>query len=466
MKTIPKLSRSAWKYLVLFGLFLAAAGLVSWVLSPQQSPIAIALTVMGTAIAIVSAIVWGSGPQGFFAQQFVQEGTNATVATLSFIAILGLINFLAVRYSVRIDLTETQLFTLSPQSQEIVATLPKPLKVIVFDPDPDRLDRELLENYRRQGANFQFEFVDPQVNLGLAERFDLQAPKAAYVQYSDRKQEVNAFRDERELLTESKLTNGIEQILRDEQPLVYFLQGHGEWPLEEAGEEGSISQAIAALRNKGYQVEPLNFAEQPEIPQDAAAIAIFGPKRALFDGEVAALQDYLNRGGSLLLAIDPKVEVNLEPILDEWGVQLDQRLVIDNSGSGSLLNLGPATPLVIQYGVHPIAADFGNSISVYPLARPIETEPQEGIQAFPLLETNPYPQSWAEADLESERLEFDPQSDLEGPLTLGVALTKRETPGESTAEERENESVDSEEETVEDGDSKLQNSEEETAESE
>jgi ABC-type uncharacterized transport system involved in gliding motility auxiliary subunit len=438
MKTIPQLSRKAWKYFVLFGIFLAVAGVVSGVLSPQESPAAIALTVIGVAIATVSAILWGSGPQGFFTQRFVQESANATIATLSVLAILGIINFLAVRYVVRIDLTEAQLFTLSPQSQEIVATLPKPLKVFVFDPEPDPLDRELLENYRRQGANFQFQFVDPQVNLGLAQRFGVKSPKAVYVQYDERQQEVQVFRDERELLVESRLTNGIEQILRNQQPSVYFLQGHGEWPLEGGGEEGSISNAIAALREKGYQVEPLNLAEQPDIPQDAAAIAIFGPKRSLFDGEVVALQDYLKRGGSLLIAIDPKTEINLEPIFEEWGVKLDQRLVIDDSGSGNLLNLGPATPLVIQYGVHPITADFGNSISVYPIARPVETEPQKGIQAFTLLETNP--QSWAEADLDSETIEFDPQTDLEGPLTLGVALSKRETTGESTAEAEEDSS--------------------------
>ncbi|MDY6784529.1 MAG: Gldg family protein [Cyanobacteriota bacterium] len=458
MQTIPKFSRKLWKYFVLFGIFLAVAGLVSGVLSPQQSPIAIALTVAGIAIAIVSAIAWGSGPKGFFTQRSVQDGTNATVATLSVLAILGLINFIAVRYAVRVDLTEAQLFTLSPQSQEIVATLPKPLKVFVFDPEPDPLDRELLENYRRQGANFQFEFVDPQINLGLAQRFGVKSPKAAYVEYGDRKQEVQVFRDERELLVENRLTNSIEQILRNRRPSVYFLQGHGEWPLEEGGEEGSISQAIAALRDKGYEVQPLNLAEQPEIPQNADAIAIFGPKRSLFDGEVIALQDYLNGGGSLLIAIDPRTDVDLDPIFDQWGVQLDQRLVIDDSGSGSLLNLGPATPLVVQYGVHPIAADFGNSISVYPLARPVEIESIEGIQAFPLLETNP--QSWAEADLESETIEFDPQTDLEGPLTLGVALSKRETTGELTEEEesvsQDSESDDNEEESSsqqEDGDS-------------
>jgi ABC-type uncharacterized transport system involved in gliding motility auxiliary subunit len=439
MKTIPKLSHNSWKYLALFGLFLGVAGLVSGFISGVWSSVAIALSIAGLVIAIAGIGIWGSGPQGFFRQRLAREGTNALIATLSMVAILGLVNFLAVRHSVRVDLTETQLFTLSPQSKQIVANLPKPLKVFVFDPKPDLPDRELLENYRRQGTNFQVEFVDPQVKYGLAQEFGVKSPKAVYLKYGDRKQPIKIFSNEQELLTEGQITNGIEQVLHGQkQPLVYFLQGHGEWPIEEnGGEEASLSQAAAALIEKGYQVEPLNLAQQPQVPTDADAIAIFGPKRALFEGEVTALKEYLDRGGSLLLAIDPKTDPELDPILKEWGVELDSRLVIDASGSGSIIGLGPATPLVTQYGVHPITAEFGNSISVYPLARPIETQPKESIQAFPLLETNE--ESWAEQNLDSQDLAFDPNNDLKGPLTLGVALTKRETDPKNTDSKSESE---------------------------
>ncbi|MBD2577163.1 Gldg family protein [Oscillatoria sp. FACHB-1406] len=430
MKTIPSASQRYGKYVVLFGIFLGVAGLVSGAVSGKPSPTSIALALSGLAVAIAGLILWGSSPNGFLRQRSAREGTNAIIATLSFIAILGLVNFLAVRYSTRADFTETGLFTLSPQSREIVANLPKPLKVIVFDPKEDFSDRQLLENYARQGANFQYEFVDPQIKVGLAQEFGLKSPKAVYLQYGDRKQQVQSFRNEEEQIAEIPLTNGIEKILRDKKPVVYFLQGHGEWSLADGTEEGSISQAVSSLSQKGYDVKALSLAQQSQVPPDADAIAIFGPKRALFEGEVTALKDYLDRGGSLLIAIDPKNNPNLEPILNEWGVKLDERLVIDASGSGSILNLGPATPLVTQYGVHPITSAFGNSISVYPLARSIETESKKEIQAFPLIETSE--KSWAETNLDSENLSFDPNNDLQGPLTLGIALTKREAPATGT----------------------------------
>jgi ABC-type uncharacterized transport system involved in gliding motility auxiliary subunit len=98
-------------------------------------------------------------------------------------------------------------------------------------------------------------------------------------------------------------------------------------------------------------------------------------------------------------------------------------LAIDTSGAN--LQLGPAAILVTEYGQHPITKDFGKNISVYPLTRPLEIDPVPGIESMALLKTKPYPSSWAESDQKSEKLEFNEGQDLKGPLTLGVALTRK-----------------------------------------
>ena len=86
------------------------------------------------------------------------------------------------------------------------------------------------------------------------------------------------------------------------------------------------------------------------------------------------------------------------------------------------MGLGPAVPLVTNYGDHPITKEFGNGISFYRGARPIETTSIPGVQLTPLLLTSP--QSWAESDVKSQDLQFD-QRDRQGPLTLGVALSRQ-----------------------------------------
>ncbi|MFO5439502.1 MAG: GldG family protein, partial [Dolichospermum sp.] len=224
-----------------------------------------------------------------------------------------------------------------------------------------------------------------------------------------------------ERLSEIKLTNRLQQMINPKTAKVYFLQGHSEHPL--SGSKGSISQAIQCLIDKNFTISTLNLAERPQVPNDADVVIVAGPQKELLTGEVTTLQNYLNRGGNLLLMIDPNTNPKIDTLLKEWVVRLDNRLVIDNSGES--LQLGPATILVTEYGQHPITQDFANNISVYPLTRPLEIDPVSGVESMVLLKTKPYPNSWAESDQKSEKLEFNEDKDLKGPLTLGVALTRK-----------------------------------------
>lgn len=426
MKTIKKNAKYL-SYLFWFGPILSIMGLSARVVSDQWSPIAVGLLIAGLVIIGLWLIFLGSLTPGFWGRRSTQVGTNALISTVAMLVILGLINFLAVRYGARVDLTENQLFTLSPMSQQVVKSLQQPVKVWVFDPNPQLSDRELLQNYRRYGSNLQFEFVDPQLKPGVAQKFNIKSPGEVYLEYGQARKLVQTVNDG-ERLSETKLTNSIEQLTSDRTDTAYFLQGHGERPLE--AEEGGFSQAVAALKDKNFTVQPLNLAERSEVPQDASLVVIAGPKRALFEAEVQALRNYLSTGGSLLLMIDPDSNPGLDSLLADWGVKVDNQIVVDASGQGRLVNLGPATPLVTSYGNHPITQDFGNGYSFYPLARPIETKPVEGVQGTPLVTTND--QTWGESTPEKQPLQFDPNSDRPGPLTLGVALSRKaQTPSPS-----------------------------------
>ncbi|MFM7438878.1 MAG: ABC transporter, partial [Snowella sp.] len=132
------------KYSFIPGLILAIAGLVAGFLSKTWSPLYVGLLIGGSLLLLVWLIYLFISAQGFWQRRSTQAGTNALISTLSLVAILGLINFLVVRYSHPIDLTENQLFTLSTQSQEIVERLQQPVKVIIFDRQPNSTDKDLL----------------------------------------------------------------------------------------------------------------------------------------------------------------------------------------------------------------------------------------------------------------------------------------------------------------------------------
>jgi ABC-type uncharacterized transport system involved in gliding motility auxiliary subunit len=416
MKTIAK--KKIWNYIIWFGPFLIVAGLTNGLVSGIWGVIPLTFLILGT-IVIVGWLIWQTQKNNWWGQRSTQAGTNALVATIAVLAILGLINFLSSRYYLRTDLTEAQFFTLAPQSQQVVRSLTQPVKVWLFAVNQNPLDRELLDNYRRKGSNFSYEYVDPQTQPGLAQKFGVKDVGEVYIESGDKRQLVQVVSDN-ERLNESKLTNRIQQLTTGVVAKAYFLQGHGERPLKQG--EGAMSQAVSALENKSFSIEPLNLAEKSQVPENAAVLIAAGPKRALFDTEVQALRDYLNRGGNLLLMIDPNTDPKLDTLLSEWGVKLDNRLAVDVKGN---VALGPAVPIVRDYGQHPITKDFGQGISFYRLARPIQTVAVNGITATPLLKTKPYPESWAESDLSSEDLKFNEGQDLKGPLTLGVALTRQ-----------------------------------------
>jgi len=408
------------KYLLLLGPMLSLMGIGARAVSGSWSSIALGLLIAGMVLMGLLLLFLGSFAPGFWGRRSTQVGTNAFIATFSVLVILGLVNFLAVRSGVQVDLTDNQLFTLSPLSQRMVESLEQPLNVVVFNPNPNPADRRLLENYRKYSDNLEFEFVDLQEELDLAQKFDAQSIGEVYLEYGSERQLLQTV-NEVERLSEINLTNGIAKLTSDRSDTVYFLQGHGENPIEPG--EGGLLQAVDALKNKNFTVEILNLAQQSEVPQDASVVVIASPKEPLFEAEIQTLEAYLSQGGSLLVMLNPDTNPGLDDLLADWGVGLDDRIVIDPSGQ--LNGFGLATSIVYNYGAHPITQDFLQQFSLYPLARSVETIPVEGVEKTPLVITNE--ETWAESEPEKQPLDFNPESDSQGPLNLGVALSRPAT---------------------------------------
>ncbi len=417
-----KVIKNTWTYIFLLGPVLIIMGLSAGFVSTTWEPIPLALIISGIVIIglwlLYLSYFTEKKSEKLGVGRATEAGTNALVATLSFILIIGLINFLAVRYQLRIDLTESQIFTLSPQTQEILANLDKPVKVWLFEQGENPLNKQLLENYQRAAVGkFNFEFVNPYNQPGKALEYGVKQIGEIYLEVGDKRDVI--ISQQQQILTEPKLTNSIQKILTETPAKVYFLQGHGEKELE-AGEKG-LAEAVTALEEKSYLVETLNLAETNGVPEDADTILIVGPQRKFLEAEVEALKDYLDRGGSVLLMVDYQSDPGLDSLLEEWGVLVDTRLAIDDPQIGRLVGLDPWVALVTNYGEHPITENLANGVSLYPFARPVESEAVAGISESPLIWTNEG--SWAEADVKGQ-LAFNPDRDRSGPLSLGVAFTR------------------------------------------
>lgn len=411
------------KTVLLFsGVVLSIAGIVAATIVGSWSTAPVLLLLLGLGLLLLQLWRWGHKNQ-FWQQRSTKQGIGAIAKTAIVLLMVGTINWAGVSYGKRWDFTENQVFTLSEQSQTIVASLERPLEVLIFDRNTNSELEQLLQNYRRYSDRFQFRFVNPEQEIGLAQQYGIQSLGEIYLNYDDKQQKIEVGNVAAgETLTETKLTNGIERIKRDRPINIYFLQGHGEASLDLV--EGGLAQAVSNLEDRGNTVQGLNLATTGKIPDDTNLITIAGATRKLLAAEVSTLQQYLRAGGSLLLLLSPNTDIGITPILQNWGLELDNRLVVDGSGAGNVMGFGPAVAIVNDYGEHPITNSFRNGISLFPETRPLKVVEKSEISSVAIARTTP--QTWAESDLRQEQITFDVNRDLSGPLNVAIASIREQ----------------------------------------
>jgi ABC-type uncharacterized transport system involved in gliding motility auxiliary subunit len=291
----------------------------------------------------------------------------------------------------------------------------------------------LLELYKTQNNKISFEFIDPDKRPQLAQQYQV----TTYGQFNNPMSGQTlrfgtlvlemAGKTERiekqEAVTEEDVTNAIIKIVKGEKKTVYFVEGHGE-RVSNSNDRTGYQVAANTLEKAGYGVKPLNLVREGKVPDDATVVVMAGPTTEPFPQETDMLDAYLNRGGALLLLLDPAPGAALPDLMKKWSVDIGNNLVIDASGLGRLFGAGPEIPLVSNYGSHKITEKFNGVMTFFPRARsaaPAKT-PAEGVTATPLLETTE--QSWGETDVSSPKVSFDAGKDLKGPVPIGTVATK------------------------------------------
>src|SRR5690606_27168909 len=158
----------------------------------------------------------------FLGERSTKYGANAVLYSVLFTGIIAMGNFLAVRYNWRWDTSEAKVFSLSPQSAEVVRDLEQELELLAFvegGANPQLAD--LLQSYAYESDRVRFELIDPDRRPELAERYSIQNYNTVRVAYGDDSSLVTEP-------TEEKLTNAILKITQAEQKTVCFVEGHGE----------------------------------------------------------------------------------------------------------------------------------------------------------------------------------------------------------------------------------------------
>ena len=96
-----------------------------------------------------------------------------------------------------------------------------------------------------------------------------------------------------------------------------------------------------------------------------------GPRVRFFPHEENLIRGFLDAGGKFLLLVDPDTDFEMEEFLNEYGLGLDKRVVIDASGLGQIFGLGAAAPLVAEYTDHPITEGLEGVMTFFPFAQTV-----------------------------------------------------------------------------------------------
>lgn len=370
-----------------------------------------------------------------FSGRSMRYGTLTFASILVVLGILAAINYLAERHNTRWDLTAAGQYTLSEQTKKVLQGLERPVRATVLArTDEFARYRTRLEQYQYESSQLQVEYVDPERRPALAEQLGENAMGVIVLEYDGRVQRVTSN-------TEQDITNGIIKVVQGEQIKVYFVQGHGE--RDTTGSDGRGYGAVAqALNSDNFTAEKLVLLQQ-EIPDDAKVIAIAGPQSDLLEPEIERLKAYLAKGGKLLVLIDPPQKpdtpplTNLISLLKEWSIEVGHDAVLDPLSRlrGTEADVPVAAP---PYPYHPITSTF-RMLTAFPYARSVRPAESPAAGRTPTSFIQSGPASWAETDLKTLTTRGEAQPDLEngdvqGPISMAVAVSAPATEGTPPAE--------------------------------
>jgi ABC-type uncharacterized transport system involved in gliding motility auxiliary subunit len=355
-----------------------------------------------------------------FSKRSLQYGSNVIIQVIIVIAIIALVAFITTRQHLRSDWTENKLYSLADQSEKVISGLDKEVKVIAFFRESEQKGaQDLLDEYVFDSDYITVEFVDPDEKPQITRQYQVK-------QYNSLVVEAGAKRETIEELSEANLTNAIMKVTRDVEKTVFFLTGHGERSITDDGVE-TYKQAAEAIKKENYLVKELNLvrriAKGNGVPDSCTILAIVQPKSNFFPQELDSIKSYVDKGGKLLVMLDPDRNNDISEFLMNYHVEVGNNMVVDASGMGQLFGAGPAMPLVTNYDNSiAITKDF-NVMTFYPQTcsvMPMEDKGDYNIKE--ILKTGG--NSWAESDFKKREVGFNEGKDIAGPVTIAVLIEK------------------------------------------
>jgi ABC-type uncharacterized transport system involved in gliding motility auxiliary subunit len=393
---------------------LAAAGYILYTREGEWKPHIIAIIAVGGALLLASIVFNYKLIIEFFRGRQGKLGANTAVMSVAVITIIGALNYAGSQWlHKRIDMTTEGLYTLSDQSRKIVGGLQKDVKVIKFDKVEDQPLADLMAEFKYVSNRISFERVDPFQKPEDARRYAVTTLGETIVAVGDRIERPKQT-------DEQAMVNAILKVTRDKLKRVCFTEGHDEKSISNTENTG-YALVDGQLKNENYETKTVNLATSAQVPAECDVLVVAGPKKSLVPEESASIGKYLDGGGKAFLLLDPNTDPQIGDVLNAWNIKLGNDTILCGPRTG----LNRVTPAVLEYPEHPITKDMRRAQTFYFEARSVKTGDSAGagIQPTEILKT--LEGAWGETELKGADPQFDQGKDIEGPVSIGVAASKK-----------------------------------------
>ena len=283
----------------------------------------------------------GGGPGGgggVLEAARVGEAFNAGLVVALAGTLLFVLGFVADRRDRSIDLGYFRTSHPGTATSALVRSLHGSLQVLLFFPDASPVKREVEDYFHvlgRSGTRVRVEEHDRLADPEVTRRFNVRDDGTVLLTAGGRSErlvlpvDMDQARARLRTLDRDVQARLMELVRRPR--VAYLTVGHGELNdtvsdrmLAEQG-LGGVDALRELLRLLNYQVQDLGLSTGlgRDVPSDAAVVLVLGPRRSFLPEELAALDRYAARGGSLLLALQPRSDFRLGPLERRLGVRFD-----------------------------------------------------------------------------------------------------------------------------------------------
>ncbi len=380
---------------------------------------------------------------------------------------LVLIGYMASALNQTADFSYFKTATPGESVQEIVRNMDGTLEAALFFPEVNAVKDEVrtyLDELARATGKVAISEYDRYADPDAARDFNARNDGEVFLRLNGRTEQIGLLLDLDEARGRLRvLDRHVQQALLQlnrARRFAYLTKGHGEFndplsadepeadqppSLRERWRPGMTSEADMgppprALREMleflNYEVRDIGIGEGlgDRIPDDAAMLMILGPQRPFLDAEMDAVREYLERGGALLVALEPDSDFDIGVLRDYLGVNHNPAMTVHDQV------FVPGNPPTVadrrfiitnRFSTHPSVTTASRSGSEIIMVGPGSFQVDEdvpGLRANVVI--NSLPSSYADLDGDYR---FDEDAEVRQEHGLAVAVERVDTDsGEAT----------------------------------